>query len=108
MADLDRVIEVGIRGPGTREDGTPIPGPITYQDVWARKRQDRTASLAVTQFGGELVSTPVFRIRYRQDFVDAFQAQNLYVRLSGTRHEVRVMTEVDRRRFLDIHLTGVI
>ena len=63
MAELDRVITVGIEAEGHREDGIYIPGPVTNYRVWAR-RESVVESDVESPAGTRIKALVRWRIRW--------------------------------------------
>ncbi len=104
---LDRVITVGVQEQDGAEDGTPIPGPIVDHEVWAEKKTNRVFSTA-DRLAVELRDTTRWRIRWRADFWAAALDRRLSVLVAGVRYQTDRAVEVDRRRFLDLTVEGIV
>ena len=100
MPSLDRVITLGVEGPETYRDGTPIAGSITDSRVWAQQSLRRFSVLRGDQT--ELLTERRYRIRYRPDIEAAFRANRLSALIDGERYQVEVVVEVERRKWLDL------
>ena len=97
---LDRVITVGILGPETFEDGTPVPGEWVDSSTWARQTDAR---LTIDR-GDQTTLRTVrrYRVRYTRPIVDAYADNRLSVVIDGDRYMVEAVAEIGRRRWLEL------
>ena len=105
MPALDRRIQVGVQGPPGNDDGTPVPGTWTYEEVWARRTDDsqvieRPSSIILAA----VVVRQRYRIRWRADFLEAWTLNRLAVRIGTTNYQVEGVRQIGRNRWMDLEI----
>ena len=102
---LDRVIRVGIEGPETFEDGSPIPGAIVDSETWAAQRDRRELIERSSGPGGiGLITRRTYRVRWSDSLVGALTSNSVSIVVGGSRYQVDSWREVGRRRYLDVDI----
>ena len=102
---LDRVITVGIAGPETFEDGTPIAGVIVDSEMWAAQVDRRELIDRRSGPGGiGLITRRTYRLRWSESLVGSLADNNVSVVVAGERYQVDGWLEVGRRRWLEVDI----